>query len=91
MRVEQFYPWNAARWREVAARHAGVAEVVWAQEESRNRGGWTFMFPRLLELFPGKPIGYAGRAASASPATGSLRIHKREQQQLVLQALGLAE
>jgi 2-oxoglutarate dehydrogenase E1 component len=90
VRVEQFYPWNAARWREVAERYAGVEAVVWAQEESRNRGGWSFMFPALLELFPGKPVRYAGRAASASPATGSLRIHKREQQQLVREALGLA-
>ncbi|MBI5481121.1 MAG: 2-oxoglutarate dehydrogenase E1 component [Deltaproteobacteria bacterium] len=90
LRVEQFYPWPGHCWREVAARYAGVTEVVWTQEETRNRGGWTFMYPRLLELFPGKPIQYAGRAAAASPATGSLRIHKREQQRLVREALGLA-
>jgi 2-oxoglutarate dehydrogenase E1 component len=89
VRVEQLYPWHEARFRELAARYGDVAEVVWAQEETRNRGAWTFMFPRLLELFPGTPVRYVGRAPAASPATGSLRVHKREQEQLVREALGL--
>jgi 2-oxoglutarate dehydrogenase complex dehydrogenase (E1) component-like enzyme len=33
-------------------------------------------------------VRYVGRAASASPATGSLRVHRREQEQLVQQAIG---
>jgi multifunctional 2-oxoglutarate metabolism enzyme len=35
-------------------------------------------------------VRYAGRPASASPATGSLRIHQREQDQVIRAALGLA-
>ena len=62
-------------------------EVVWAQEESRNRGAWTFIQPRLSALFPGRTVWYAGRRASASPATGSLRAHKEEQAALVEAAL----
>jgi 2-oxoglutarate dehydrogenase E1 component len=89
VRLEQFYPWHEDRMREIAERYREVPAVVWAQEESQNRGGWSFVFPRLVELFPGKTIHYAGRPPSSSPATGSLRIHQREQEQLIRSALGL--
>ncbi len=87
VRVEQFYPWPAEMMDILAERYGGVDEVVWVQEEPANRGGWTFMFPRLYELFGRRVIRYSGRAASASPATGSLKIHRREQEELVAQAL----
>jgi 2-oxoglutarate dehydrogenase E1 component len=51
-------------------------------------GAWTFMEPRLWALF-GRKIIYAGRNASASPAVGSLAIHKREQAQLIADAFSL--
>jgi 2-oxoglutarate dehydrogenase E1 component len=54
---------------------------VWVQEESQNMGGWTFMEPRLRAL--GYEVHYVGRDASASPATGSNAVHKREQKELV--------
>jgi len=47
------------------------------------------MFPRLLELFPQGRVRYVGRLASASPAAGSLAVHKREQDALVRSALDL--
>ena len=63
VRVEQLYPYPEARLAEVAARYASAREVVWAQEETQNRGAWSFMFPRLLELFPKERVRYAGPAA----------------------------
>jgi len=90
VRVEQLYPFHEELLREVTGRYAGVREVVWAQEEPANRGAWSFMFPRLLELFPETPVRYAGRPPSASPATGSLRVHREEQAALVRDALGIA-
>jgi 2-oxoglutarate dehydrogenase E1 component len=89
VRVEQFYPWPTGPMAEIAQKYRGVPEVVWAQEESRNRGGWSFMEPRLRRLFPGYEIQYRGRRASASPAVGSHRAHQREQDQVVRAALGL--
>jgi 2-oxoglutarate dehydrogenase complex dehydrogenase (E1) component-like enzyme len=87
VRVEQFYPWPAQPMSRVAERYGGAKEIVWAQEETQNRGGWAFMAPRLAELFPGKPLRYAGRRASASPAVGSLHVHIQEQEELVRAAL----
>jgi 2-oxoglutarate dehydrogenase E1 component len=51
-------------------------------------GGWTFVEPRLEKLVPvcERPM-YVGRAASASPATGSYHIHQAEQAKLLAEAL----
>lgn len=53
-------------------------------------GGWTFLEQRLEETLAGsqRPM-YVGRAASASPATGSYAIHQAEQAKLVAEALGI--
>ncbi len=87
VRVEQFYPFNTELFERVVAPYRSAADIVWAQEETRNRGGWTFMMPRLLEFFPNQPVHYVGREPSASPATGSTAIHKEQQAELVREAL----
>jgi 2-oxoglutarate dehydrogenase E1 component len=45
-------------------------------------GAWTFILPRLQEIL-GRPILYAGRPASASPAVGTLKVHNAQQAKLV--------
>jgi len=87
VRVEQFYPFNDALLLALVKRYKAAEQVVWAQEETKNRGGWSFMLPRLLELFPYRKLRYAGREPSASPATGSPRIHREQQAKLVAEAL----
>ena len=89
VRVEQFYPIPARQLQQVLPRY-GDASWVWAQEEPRNRGGWSFMRLMMDELHPGRPLAYAGRPASASPATGSATEHRREQEALLSTALGLS-
>jgi 2-oxoglutarate dehydrogenase E1 component len=84
VRVEQFYPFPEAQLRSALNRYR-KAEVVWVQEESQNMGGWTFMEPRLRAM--GYNVAYVGRDASASPAVGSLKIHQREQAEIVEAAL----
>ncbi|MEP6920254.1 MAG: multifunctional oxoglutarate decarboxylase/oxoglutarate dehydrogenase thiamine pyrophosphate-binding subunit/dihydrolipoyllysine-residue succinyltransferase subunit [bacterium] len=88
VRLEQFYPFPLERLREVVAGFPNAKELVWAQEEPKNMGGWTFVEPRLETLIPvcSRPI-YVGREASASPATGSYSIHQAEQASLVQEAL----
>jgi 2-oxoglutarate dehydrogenase E1 component len=88
VRVEQFYPFHTELFERVVTPYRDAEEVIWAQEETQNRGGWTFMMPRLQELFPDRPVRYVGREPSASPATGSSRIHRQQQAELVRQALG---
>ncbi|MDT5159127.1 MAG: multifunctional 2-oxoglutarate metabolism enzyme [Acidobacteriota bacterium] len=88
VRLEQFYPFPERALREVFATYTQTTQLVWCQEEPKNYGGWTFVEPRLSGLLPAceHPF-YAGRAASASPATGSYAIHELEQRKLIDDAL----
>ncbi|HEV2884030.1 MAG TPA: multifunctional oxoglutarate decarboxylase/oxoglutarate dehydrogenase thiamine pyrophosphate-binding subunit/dihydrolipoyllysine-residue succinyltransferase subunit [Pyrinomonadaceae bacterium] len=92
VRLEQFYPFPQKRLREVIASYPAAAELIWAQEEPKNMGGWTFVEERLFNLLPAcERAIYVGRTPSASPATGSYSIHQVEQAKLVAQALGIPE
>ena len=91
IRLEQFYPFPEKRVREILAGYPNAEQLVWAQEEAKNMGGWTFVEPRLTDLLERCPRPfYVGRAASASPATGSYTIHEMEQRKLVDDALTTA-
>jgi 2-oxoglutarate dehydrogenase E1 component len=91
VRLEQFYPFPLTAIREILARYENARELVWAQEEPQNMGGWTFMQERLENLLPSceRPR-YVGRSASASPATGSYSIHQKEQAELIADALSVS-
>jgi 2-oxoglutarate decarboxylase len=87
VRVEQLYPWPAAELAEVLGRYPEAAELMWVQEEPSNMGAWAFVSHRLRALAGGRPVRSVSRAASASPASGSVKVHEREQQDLVAAAL----
>jgi 2-oxoglutarate dehydrogenase E1 component len=88
VRLEQFYPFPAAKLRETLAAYSNASELVWVQEEPMNMGGWQFVERRIEAVLPdGKTLRYIGRPASASPATGSYAIHELEQSKLVSEAL----
>jgi 2-oxoglutarate dehydrogenase E1 component len=91
MRIEQYYPFPARALISELARFPN-SEVVWAQEEPKNMGAWSFMEPNLewvlqhLELAAKRPL-YVGRPASAATATGLASRHNQEQKSLLAQAL----
>jgi 2-oxoglutarate dehydrogenase complex dehydrogenase (E1) component-like enzyme len=90
VRLERLYPFPAAELRATLAHHAPQAELVWCQEEPRNMGAWRFVRERFLDgdvETGGRALRYAGRAASAAPAPGSLKAHQAEQEALVRDAL----
>jgi 2-oxoglutarate dehydrogenase E1 component len=90
IRLEQFYPFPAEAIKEIFAKYPNAKQVIWTQEEPQNMGGWTFVEPRLSGLLPeGSTLSYVGRAASASPATGSYAIHHLEQEDIVHRALSI--
>ena len=91
LRIEQFYPFPALSLVKELERFK-QAEMVWCQEEPKNQGAWTFIEPNIewvLNRIGAKhkrPV-YAGRATSASPATGLASQHKVQQEALVNEAL----
>jgi 2-oxoglutarate dehydrogenase E1 component len=87
VRIEQLYPLHRKRLAEIAKKYGG-AKIIWAQEESANNGAWTWIAPQLEEIFGRKPL-YAGRDLSASPAVGSLALHKLELGALLKEAFTL--
>ncbi|MDI1295986.1 MAG: 2-oxoglutarate dehydrogenase E1 component, partial [bacterium] len=93
VRVEQLYPFPTEALAARLARMPKLEEVIWCQEEPRNNGGWFFVEPYIEEalgLADRAPMRarYAGRKASASPATGLAKRHVAEQGALVADALG---
>ncbi len=93
VRVEQLYPFPGNPIAERVARMPNLEEIVWAQEEPKNNGYWFFVEPLIEEALATvdsrvKRARYAGRNASASPATGLMKRHQAEQGALVADALG---
>jgi 2-oxoglutarate dehydrogenase E1 component len=87
VRLEQFYPFPAAKIKEIIASYENAREIFWVQEEPQNMGGWFFVQPRLMEIKGDLEFRYVGRSASASPATGSYAIHELEHRKLVDEAI----
>ena len=93
MRIEQFYPFPAHSLIKELERFKD-AEMVWCQEEPKNQGAWSFIEPNIewaltrIKAKHTRPT-YAGRAASASPATGLASQHKSQQAALVDAALSM--
>jgi len=92
VRLEQFYPFPAEALKKIFASYPNTTEIVWTQEEPNNMGGWTFVEPRLRNIMSANAsLQYIGRAASASPATGSYAIHNLEQAQIISDTLAITE
>ena len=95
VRLEQLYPFPGEPLALRLARMTALEEVVWCQEEPKNNGAWFFVEPEIEEALAAaksrvKRARYAGRTASASPATGLAKRHQSEQGALVADALGLS-
>ena len=89
-RVEMLYPFPGEEIAELAGRYPGLREVVWAQEEPRNMGALTYIGPRLRAVVPRKiPLSHVARPERASPAEGKAKDHVKQQEALVVEALGL--
>ena len=93
LRLEQIYPFPKNSLQKYISK-TPQAKIIWCQEEPENMGSWSFIDRRLENVLVNskckfnRPI-YAGRPEAASPATGTMSRHIKEQKLLVDQALGL--
>jgi len=88
VRIEQLYPFPSEKVKSVLNTFKSVGQVLWVQEEPKNQGAWLFVRDYFDELLGGcGKIAYVGRKPSASPAAGHLKLHLKEQEELVQLAL----
>ncbi len=93
LRIEQLYPFPSEPLVKRLRAMPKLQDVIWAQEEPKNNGAWTFVEPLLETCLAEAGFGhlrpqYAGRDAAASPATGLAKRHAAEQAALIAAALG---
>ncbi|TMM32401.1 2-oxoglutarate dehydrogenase E1 component [Polaribacter aestuariivivens] len=74
VRIEQLFPLHIEKLQKVIDRYPNVKDYIWAQEEPRNMGAWSFM----LERFDLVKLNVRSRKYYAVPAAGSsTRFKKR--------------
>jgi 2-oxoglutarate dehydrogenase E1 component len=93
VRVEQLYPFPSEPLVKRLKAMPKLEDVIWAQEEPKNDGAWSFVEDLLEQCLTdsgheGMRAQYAGRDAGASPATGLAKRHAAEQAALIAAALG---
>ncbi|MFT4212136.1 MAG: multifunctional oxoglutarate decarboxylase/oxoglutarate dehydrogenase thiamine pyrophosphate-binding subunit/dihydrolipoyllysine-residue succinyltransferase subunit [Microbacterium sp.] len=86
VRLEQYYPAPVDELNAVLDSYPN-AELVWVQEEPENQGAWPFIALEVVKYLHGRTIRLVSRAASASPAAGSAKVHAVEHAALIKHAL----
>jgi len=83
VRVEQLYPLPKTQLLKIVDKYKNAENWTWLQEEPENMGAWS----HLLRTLPEIPFTLVSRIESASPATGSAKMHSIEQFELFEQTL----
>jgi 2-oxoglutarate dehydrogenase E1 component len=91
VRVDELYPWPGDAVAEIVDGYPNLEDVVWAQEEPKNMGAWSYVSPQLRVATGNMlTIRYIGRPERASPAEGYSKAHEEEQKRIVGEVLNPA-
>ncbi len=87
-RIEQLYPFPAKSLVKELKPYAKNAEFYWCQEEPKNMGAWFSVRDYIqwtLDSIKANNnyISYIGRSPDASPATGYVKRHISQQQEII--------
>ena len=87
LRVEQLYPVPVAEVAATMLKYPNLESVVWVQEEPENMGARIFAMDAMHSVLPANiDRWFVARDASASPASGSSKVHDAEQDALLTAA-----
>jgi 2-oxoglutarate dehydrogenase E1 component len=78
VRLEQLYPLPTAQIEKLIKSYPKGVKLVWLQEEPENMGAWSYILRSLKYL----DLEVVALPASASPATGSSKMHEKRMSQL---------
>ncbi|KAF3388706.1 2-oxoglutarate dehydrogenase [Penicillium rolfsii] len=94
-RVEQLHPFPWDQLKENLDSYPNAKDIVWCQEEPLNAGAWSYVQPRIETMLNAtehhnrRHVLYAGRAPSASVATGLKAVHLKEEQEFLEDAFSV--
>jgi 2-oxoglutarate dehydrogenase E1 component len=87
LRVEQLYPLGDETLASALSLYPDGMKLRWVQEEPENMGALRYMLRRLaVPKFSRFEIQSVSRPGAASPATGSEKVHKASQAELLTRA-----
>jgi 2-oxoglutarate dehydrogenase E1 component len=78
IRLEQLYPFPERQLAQILKQYPKT-EKVWLQEEPENMGARDF----IMRILKDKINRVISRKASASPATGFMKVHQKEQKEII--------
>jgi 2-oxoglutarate dehydrogenase E1 component len=91
IRIEQLYPFPYDDLEAILNTYANVVEIVWCQEEPANQGAWfshRHRIQRVLDRLKNNlEITLVSRPAAAAPAVGMMKLHLKQQEELIELAL----
>jgi 2-oxoglutarate dehydrogenase E1 component len=79
IRVEQLFPLHEEKLERVISRYENADRFIWAQEEPRNMGAWSYM----LQRFNLRNLEVRSRKYYAVPAAGSSARFKLRQKKVI--------
>ncbi|GAA3601336.1 2-oxoglutarate dehydrogenase E1 component [Flavivirga amylovorans] len=79
VRIEQLFPLHLENIQGIIDKYPNVENYVWAQEEPKNMGAWSFMAQRMDLV----KLEVASRPYSSVPAPGSSTRDKRRQRSVI--------
>ncbi len=91
IRIEQLYPFPYDDLEAILKTYPNVAEIVWCQEEPSNQGAWfshRHRIQRVLDRLKNNlEISLVSRPPAAAPAVGMMKLHLKQQEELIELAL----
>jgi len=92
LRIEQLYPFPVKKLASFLKRFKNADEFIWCQEEPENMGAWSFVEKYINWTLDSvgaksKKVQYVGRKPSASTATGYLKKHVQQQDEIISKVL----
>ncbi len=80
IRIEQLFPLPAKEMRAIIKKYEHADDVVWAQEEPRNMGAYSYL---MMHFEESKSFRIASRRAYGAPAAGSSTRSKRRHKEVI--------
>ncbi|MDA7731351.1 2-oxoglutarate dehydrogenase E1 component [Flavobacteriaceae bacterium] len=80
VRLEQLFPLPELEIQDVLNKYSNAKDIVWAQEEPRNMGAWSYL---LLHFEKARDFRVASRRFYSSPAAGSSTRSKNRHNEVI--------